>query len=502
MQFKDKLDFLMKITQTSNKELAKGLSVDPSLISLLRSGKRKQPHNPQRINHMADYFASRCNADFQRNALSEMLGQTMLRSPMPQDALSSCLSRWLRGDSDMVEQILESINTIPTVLPPRANISYSPLENEKTHFFFGADGRREAVHYMTSIMQQLDKPCSIFMTMDDSLEWLLSDYDIAGELRSNLFKLIKSGFTFNQIMPAMNFVNRYTEALRFWLPLYGTGQIQVYYYPRLRDNLYRHSTVIIPGCAVQASTTIGLGSSNHITLVSRDPELIKAYTAQYQEHLSLCMPALKVHSDPEEYFPCLREIFSCPGDAIQMVSPLSVNTLPRELLQRCIEEACSPYWEDSFRMYLYEIPHFEERLKHTKCIDMSRLASPEEIKAGNVSIASRIKHYSKQPCYTTETYALHLENIVRLMDQYENYFFFPYESEPNSDYNLIVKEGGLALLVKTSEPPLMLEMHRPEMVLACREHLLRIAERTGYDGIERTKIRIQLQNLINELRKQ
>ena len=88
------------------------------------------------------------------------------------------------------------------------------------------------------------------------------------------------------------------------------------------------------------------------------------------------------------------------------------------------------------------------------------------------------------------------------MDQYENYFFFPYESEPNSDYNLIVKEGGLALLVKTSEPPLMLEMHRPEMVLACREHLLRIAERTGYDGIERTKIRIQLQNLINELRKQ
>ena len=123
MQFKDKLDFLMKITQTSNKELAKGLSVDPSLISLLRSGKRKQPHNPQRINHMADYFASRCNADFQRNALSEMLGQTMLRSPMPQDALSSCLSRWLRGDSDMVEQILESINTIPTVLPPRANIS-------------------------------------------------------------------------------------------------------------------------------------------------------------------------------------------------------------------------------------------------------------------------------------------------------------------------------------------------------------------------------------------
>lgn len=32
----------MNITQTSNKELAKGISVAPSLISLLRFGKRKQ----------------------------------------------------------------------------------------------------------------------------------------------------------------------------------------------------------------------------------------------------------------------------------------------------------------------------------------------------------------------------------------------------------------------------------------------------------------------------
>lgn len=501
MQFKDKLDFLMKITQTSNKELAQGISVDPSLISLLRTGKRKQPHNPQRIEHMAEYFASRCTAEFQRNALSEMLGQTILRSPMPQDALASRLSRWMLGDADMVEQILDGISTVTLVSPSPEPISHTLADEKWTKFFYGAEGRREAVHYMTSIMNSLEHPHNIFMTMDDNLDWLLSDYHVTQELRSNLLKLMEDGFTFYQIMPAMNYVNRYTEALRFWLPLYGTGQMKVYYYPRLRDNLFRHSTVIVPGYAVQATTTIGLGSSCQITLVSTDPELVQAYTEQYQEHLSLCLPALKLHTDPDEYFSCLKEIFSCHGDAIQMVSPLSVNTLPRELLKCCIEDAGNPYWEASFHMYLDEIPHFEDCLKHTKCIDMCKLASTEEIRAGGVTIASRMKHYPEQPCYTPETYALHLENIIRLMDQYENYFFFPYESEPQADYNLVVKEGGLALLVKTSEPPLMLEMHRPEMVLACREHLLRIAEMSGFDGIERTKIRIQLQNLINELRK-
>ena len=43
MPFAEKLSFLMHITETSNKELAAELSVDPSLISLMRTGKRNLP---------------------------------------------------------------------------------------------------------------------------------------------------------------------------------------------------------------------------------------------------------------------------------------------------------------------------------------------------------------------------------------------------------------------------------------------------------------------------
>ena len=40
---------------------------------------------------------------------------------------------------------------------------------------------------------------------------------------------------------------------------------------------------------------------------------------------------------------------------------------------------------------------------------------------------------------------------------------------------------------------------RPELVMACKEHLLRKAERTGYDGIQRTRVRMELNALIREL---
>ena len=78
----------MNLTQTSNKELAAAISVDRSLISLLRTGKRGMPRNREHISRMAYFFSKHCVADFQRHALSEMLEQSILRSSMPSSALA------------------------------------------------------------------------------------------------------------------------------------------------------------------------------------------------------------------------------------------------------------------------------------------------------------------------------------------------------------------------------------------------------------------------------
>ena len=94
---------------------------------------------------------------------------------------------------------------------------------------------------------------------------------------------------------------------------------------------------------------------------------------------------------------------------------------------------------------------------------------------------------------------LHLQNILRLMEEYENYYFVPIQDKEIQDYNLFVNESGMALLIRTSPPITILEIRRPEMVVAFREHLLRKAEAVGYDGIRKEKIRLKLRALIREL---
>ena len=85
------------------------------------------------------------------------------------------------------------------------------------------------------------------------------------------------------------------------------------------------------------------------------------------------------------------------------------------------------------------------------------------------------------------------------MEQYENYFFVPLNEKEYPDYDLFVNEGHIALIVRTAKPLMTLDVRRPPMVTAFREHLLRRAEAAGYDGIHREKARMELRGLIQEL---
>lgn len=503
MPFSEKLSFLMYITETSNKELAAELSVDPSMISLMRTGKRKLSKNPTQVKKMASFFAKRCPAAFQRQALSEMLGKLSISPSMPTEVLTSNLEDWLQGEKDLAGTVLSGIQTspfqeksIPSFAPSSAP---APSSENQTLFFYGVEGRREV---MTRVMQEirsLDTPGSVLTVVDDNLEWLLSDYLLTQKVQNGLMEIMARGFTFYQIMPPLNYINRYTESLQFWLPIYATGQTNVYYYPRLRGNLYRHSIIVIPGRCVQYAASVGPGSTSDITMFSTDPQLVEAFEKQFQEIISLCRPALNVHRTLADSVPCFPKFFSLRGETIQAVNSLSINSMSRELLEWCIQETDDPQWAQIFQIVLGKLSYFEEHLRQELYIDMCRLATAKEVRAGVVPIAAPVQNPVGQLCYTPETYCLHLKKILSLMEQYENYYFLPLREKEPSDYDLFVNESGMALIIRTQPSVTVLEISRPTMVTAFREHLLRKADAAGYRGIHREQVRMELRALIQEL---
>ena len=503
MQFSNKLNFLMNITNTSNKELAEGISVDRSLISLLRSGKRKTPRNHDHIRHMASFFARRCSADFQFHALAEMLEKPELSPHMPTETLVDYLYQWMLGDKPVLERVLENVGSIPPApnLPPEGPLLDPAIQGEgQTQFFYGNEGKREATRYIINIAKQIDQGSPIYFISDVNLEWLFEDYQFMDELSAALSAIFQRGFTLYHIMPSLNFMNRYVESLRYWLPIYASGQAKVYYYPRLRDNLYRRSLILLPGRCVQATTSIG-DETDLITVTSTDRQLVNAYDTQFHQELALCRPALITHTDPAEFITCFRELLNDNSPVIHKVCKPAPYTLPREFLDDYISKLEDSDWKKTLEMDRDDAELFEAKIARSGFIEICPLATAEDVRAGKVIFATDYKIQDSHPVYTPETYALHLEHILELMDKYENYHFVPVNPMDRQDYNLFTSESGLTLLVSNSQPAFMLEIRRPELSQACHEYLMRMAELVGYTGIRRTKIRMQIQELIQELRR-
>ena len=234
-------------------------------------------------------------------------------------------------------------------------------------------------------------------------------------------------------------------------------------------------------------------------MFSTDPKLVSAYEKQFHEHLSLCRPALFVHRDTKDAYPCYRDFFTRQGETAQLINSLSLCSMPRALLERYVRETEDTMWSSTFRLYLDDLPNFESKLKQVPFIDMCRLFTAEEIRSGRVPVGSSSQDYYGQPWYTPETYCLHLSNILRLMDAYENYTFLPVYEKEYPDYDLFTNEDSLALIVRTAKPLMTLEIRRQPMVVAFREHLLRKADTIGCGGIYRERVRMELRALIQEL---
>lgn len=505
MDFSSKLNFLMNITQTSNKELAKSIYVDPSLISHLKSGNRKKPHNYQHIVNMAEFFAKKSQADFQRNAIAEMLGKVSVSTSMPNHMLAKYLENWLLNDgdsTDIMENILGNIDKVSEnndsiYITHNNQIDLHP--DKESEFFFGDQGRREVIQLIFEKLLSMEKPCDIFITSDDNLEWLLYDYSLTKKIQAQLISVLQKGFTFYQIMPAINFLPQYTDSLQFWLPMYSTGRVKVFYYPRLRDNIYRRSVFIIPNEAVRVSNSIGLDSESDLTLFSTSKEVINATTRQFNQMLSLCRPAINVFRAYEESKDSFFEFFTKMGNQISLSRVLPPTSIPKEIFEQILENKnLENGFVEEINFFLNKIDFFEDYLNEHKIVYMAKLPDIDDIIEEKVPIASPIKLFENYPCYTVETYVMHLKRIIYFMENYENFYFVPYD-KTWGDYNLTVNEDGLAFLYMNSAPKLLLEFRRPELVLACNEYLYHIAEQTGYSGIHKTKIIYRLQDIIKEL---
>jgi hypothetical protein len=348
MPFNEKLNLLMKVQSVSNSRLAKVLSVDPSLISRWRTGARIPSKNCNYIKAISLYFTAQAKMDYQKTALFEIIGLNYDKKQEESSCISELLFTWLNDESStdikLVDGFLNKFDMFHSskAFIPNINADNSIFIGSQVNIevFHGIDGKRDGVIRFLSTVAAQKKPCTMLLYSDESMEWLTEDRTFFIKWRTLLTDVITKGHRIKIIHSINRDLSDMLSAIDGWLPLYMTGAIEPYYYPKHREHIFKRTMFIAPNVAALTSTTISEHSKKSDQFFYVDRSIIANLVNEFNAYLNMCRPLMQIFTgrNIHKFSNLLIEFEEQPGDIICFSNTLSTVTIPEKMFCRLLDQ--------------------------------------------------------------------------------------------------------------------------------------------------------------------
>ena len=491
MLFHEKLSFLIDTCQISNKTLSSKLNVDPSLISLLKNGKRRKPHNPDYLYAMADLFSKSIHTDYQRNVLADAIGDPDVNIMFDEADLSAAIFAWL-DEPDTVPKRTYARSS------PSGRNDISSAEGSPNLLCYTAAEKRAALRSLLDLLLNAKKVPTLYLSFNESLTWLTEDTAFADSMRISLFRLLARGTRIVQIYSSFAEKKESMKFLDIFFPLFGSGRLSIYFCPYLRYSITHHTLAVAPEAGAMASHSTER-QKDAAAILTTDPRLVDSFLNEFQNYLSYCSPMFSFYRSTASLAQGLHETLFYSGAYTIMTPELSCDTLPLQLMIECQEHAAGPTEREYIARYLQDTPQFIKRLEHCTVMDIARLPSAEEIRSGKVPVVLSQGFTDPPLTYTAETFALHLKNLVWLLEHYENYHFVPYASNWTADFSVVAQEHLHVMFTRTSPPYISCRITHPEVMENIQDYLMYRIKQLKYSKKDKKLVIERLKRLIAEL---
>lgn len=472
--FSKRLDAIMNIAEVSNSLLGRDIHMNPSYIGRLRSGARPLPKKHDYIPSICEYLSRHIVKDYQITALQKLTGisDDMLSSP---DTTALHLEDWLlrndetaRSAASQLISLLSSIDTDP-VPSYEEDKTIRRTQTEK-NYFFGNEGKRNAVEQFFQMILLEKEPQTLLLFSDETMDWLFEDTDFARRWLQLFSQVIAKGNRVKIIHTISRDINEMMEAVSKWLPLYLTGNIESYHYPKLRDGVFQRTLFIAPDTAAISSASINHNTNGMLNLFITDPASIAALTLEYKNLFSICRPLIHVFTEENMHTlnPHFHELSDTDAAACLYALTPPLFTMPADMVQALAKEHDNKMlvkrWEQ-------DVDAFSSMIKSQRLTLI--LPVPE-------SIADR-SGYNCHSCfgelntpaitYGSSLYAKHIEHVKRLESQHKN-LKIVFRSDFRENMTIYAKDETGAVVIKTNKPRMAFLVGRNNITNALWDYLL------------------------------
>lgn len=462
--FSERLDYLMDITKVKNSVLAATINMDASHISRLRNGSRVPPKNQDYILPMSRFFAHNIKDEFQIKVLCSILQISQL--PSDEESLTKLIYVWLTDKPDESVRAAEIfVNGFTSARRMRQSNAINEYEG-KTYMpqeccFYGNAGKRDAVIRLLSAVLQAEKPCTLLLFSDEEMDWMTEDAMFIRKWAELLTAILRRGNRIKIIHTINRNSDEMMEAVTKWVPVYMTGMIEPYYYPKLRDGVFQRTLFIAPEIAAIVSESVSHDSSMMLNLYLEQKEAVSALVMEYERYLSLCKPLMKIYGSvmSERYFEDYIDFTSNISSSILLSPSPSLMTMPEKvakaIAKRCncpsfytVWKKCSSFLEENLSVPFTEI-----------------ITSIPDSQSDRINIPMADIFRTKELYYTKKEYSQHIEYISSLCEKHKNYSYFTVE-QADSPVMIWGKEDVGILLACSDEPSTIFAFSEPNMTAA------------------------------------
>ncbi len=507
MTFANRLDTLMSITNTSNSALSMQVSLDASLISRFRSGKRMPSKKENYLEKIAAYFSRHIVSDYQKAAFCEIAGIPIKSFPQSESELSEMIHKWLLNESNntsiAVNSFIDSLASFRFAnIPPMAEICSATdlVKFDGNHaVLYGSHGKQTLVLYFLSLVVANKSPQTLLLFSDEDFSWIADDPEYAAKWAALMTQVILRGNRIVIVHTVNRSINEMFGAIKQWLPLYMSGAIEPYYFPKTRDGVYKRTLFIAPETAAIASNAIGVNSENNANFLYTDKPTITSLTDEYNNYLKMCRPLVRIFtkSNKSNYYKTLSEFESESANCIIKSDYLTSITMPYELVKSMAERFGNNSINTILEYQKIRAEAFERNLTSCSFTEIVTMLDIEAVKNGKMKAGNFDIYSDDEVFYTPDEYILHIHNIISLLKNHDNYRICFSAGKTPAGYMLYSKESVGALVAKTSSPAVIFAINESNLTTAFWDYINTMTG--GFEHFNRTETIEKLESIVKQI---
>lgn len=502
MKFHDKLRFLMILTNTTNSSLAKQTSLDASHISRLKNGSRHLVPGADYLNKMASYFSKNLKEEYSISALKDAI-EVDLGTELDMNHLCEAIHHWfhseISAENTHLTDFLHRFSSFAFDAPSKQHSVATIIPNKNPiQIFYGISGKRAAVLEFLSAIIHNNKPMTLLLYSDENMSWLTDDRTFAAKWSSLLQDVILLGCKIKIIHNINRDLDEMLSAISKWLPLYMTGAIEPYYYPKVKDGVFKRTLFVAPTVCALISTSIGNQDRTAANMVYSDFQAVDTFQQEFETYLTLCRPLMQILTKREQAA-CIRLLLDFDqheSDTMLLNNGLSLVTMPYNLVSGWMMKFHGSIRTDLLDVLSQRLDAFYKLTENHHYIEIIHLPEEESFDRTPIPILFADFFDLPEACYTLDEYLEHLAHIIHLLETVPKYQVMLSDSNIVGNFSLYVKENVGTIVAKSSPSSVVFALNEGYLTGAFWDYLRVKVNRLEHSHSDRAQVILTLKNYI------